>query len=385
MLSCLRDNRCRDYFIFIPLFLVFFILMILSTGDYLPGEAGEFISAGGFIFPFVILALLAHMSRDHPWIRYLANLWLLCILFALFAISLIITLAPVAALSPDPDALEPALDALPIGTVAATILTGLCAGIICLTGFSRRFRGLLARVLPFDPDSYVHMIGLICVIAMIVMPLIPLIVTHNAPFLNAELQDLMGLGAEVPGSSVKTDTYSLIWTIIGSFFLVGLWIARDARSTLKRLGLVRPTANQVLYGIASGVFLVGIFIILDDGVTALFTVAGIPTTDENLVNNLFVASFTPLAAFVASVSAGLGEELSVRGVIQPRFGIIAAALVFAALHAYQYAWDGVLTVFIAGICFGIIRQYTNTTTSAISHGVYDFVLFCLIMAGITGI
>jgi membrane protease YdiL (CAAX protease family) len=160
-------------------------------------------------------------------------------------------------------------------------------------------------------------------------------------------------------------------------------LRRDLPSTLERLGLVRPDARQIILGVATGIILVGVFWLFDDAVAALFLAYGIPTTDDTLVNNLFMVSFTPLAAIMASVSAGLGEELSIRGVIQPRFGIVLSALVFASLHAYQYAWDGLLSVFLVGICFGVLRKYTNTSTSAISHGVYDLALFALIMAGIT--
>ncbi|MCK9579177.1 MAG: CPBP family intramembrane metalloprotease [Methanoregula sp.] len=335
------------------------------------------------VAPFVILALLAYTGEQNRVIRTLAVLWLFCLLFAIFLINVVLTLAPVAALSPDPDAFERDLDALPLETVGNVFLLSFGSGLVSLVGFSRRFRELLARTLPFNPDSFIHTIGLVCVIALIVMPVVPLLLTGNAPFLNAELQSVLGIGLEEAGSSAKLDAFSLIWTVIGSFFLVGIWIRRDFQSTLERLGLVRPTVRQIALGIASGVLLVGIFWLFDDVVSALFLAYGIPTTDDTLVNNLFMVSFTPLAAVMASVSAGLGEELAIRGVIQPRFGIILSALVFAAMHAYQYAWDGLLGVLLIGICFGVLRKYTNTSTSAISHGMYDLTLFALIMAGIT--
>lgn len=384
MFDRVLHGKYRDVVIICPLITFFFALLCLSGTDILSGDLKEFVLAGGMVAPFVILALLAYIGDQYRVVRYIATIWLLGILFCLFSITLMLTIAPVAALaSPDADALDRSLEALPVATIGTALLVSLCAGLISLVGFSRWFRGQLARVFPFDPDSPVHTVGLVCVLAMIVMPMVPLLVTGNAPLLNPELQALLGIGAEEPGSSVKLDTFSLIWTIIGSFFLVGLWIRRDIKGTLERLGLVRPTALQVLIGIASGILLVGIFWIFDDLLVALFTAVGITVTDETLVNNLFIASFTPLAAVVASITAGLGEELAIRGVIQPRFGIILSALVFASLHAYQYAWDGVIGVLLIGICFGVLRKYTNTSTSAISHGVYDLVLFSLIMAGIT--
>nr|WP_321350332.1 CPBP family intramembrane glutamic endopeptidase [uncultured Methanoregula sp.] len=383
MLHQIQTSRYRDLFISGPLIAFFAALLCLSTTGILSGDFGEFITAGGMVAPFVILALLAYAGETIRPIRYIAYLWLLGILLCIFAITFILILAPVAGASSDPDALAKHLDTLPVKTVGTALLYSFGAGLICLIGFSRSFRGLLARRLPINPDSPVHTAGLVSVLALIIMPLVPLIVTGNAPLLNADLQNMLGIGLEAPGSSVRFDTFTLIWTVVGSFLLAGLWVRRDIRGTLERLGLVRPTIRQVLIGIASGIVLVGVFWLFDDAVAALFAAYGIPTTNGTLVSNLFMASFTPAAAIVASITAGLGEELAIRGVIQPRFGIILSALVFASLHAYQYAWDGLLSVLLVGICFGIMRKYTNTSTSAISHGIYDLTLFALIMAGIT--
>jgi len=383
MLEPIRNSRYRDFFIILPVIAVFFSLLCLSTMEIIPGDPGEFVLAGAMVAPFVILALLAYAGEQNRLARMIAVLWLLGLLLCIFAINLALTLAPVAAFSEDPDAFGNYLDSLPVEKVGIILLLSFGSGLIGLIGFSRYFRGLLAKVLPFNPDSFIHTIGLVCVISLIVMPVVPLLLTGNAPFLNAELQEMLGIGSEEIGSSAKLDAFTLIWTVIGSFFLVGLWLRRDLPSTLERLGLVRPDARQVIIGVATGIILVGVFWLFDDAVAALFLAYGIPTTDDTLVNNLFMVSFTPLAAIMASVSAGLGEELSIRGVIQPRFGIILSALVFASLHAYQYAWDGLLSVFLVGICFGVLRMYTNTSTSAISHGVYDLALFALIMAGIT--
>jgi len=383
MLGQIRNSRYRDFFIILPLIVVFFSLLCLSTGDLLSGDLEEFVLAGAMVAPFVILALLGYAGEQNRVARYIAVLWLLGLLLCIAAVGFALSLDPVAAFSEDPDAFEQYLDSLPLATAGSVLLLTFGSALVSLIGFSRTFRRLLARVLPFDPDSFIHTIGLVCVLALILMPLVPLLLTGNAPFLNADLQVMLGIGSEELGSSAKLDAFTLIWTVIGSFFLVGLWLRRDLPSTLERLGLVRPDARQVVIGIAAGIILVGIFWLFDDAVAALFLVYGIPTTDDTLVNNLFMVSFTPLAAIMASVSAGLGEELSIRGVIQPRFGIVVSALVFASLHAYQYAWDGLLGVFLVGICFGILRQYTNTSTSAISHGVYDLTLFALIMAGIT--
>ena len=83
---------------------------------------------------------------------------------------------------------------------------------------------------------------------------------------------------------------------------------------------------------------------------------------------------TPVGAVLIGITAGLGEELAVRGLLQPRIGLIASNLVFTGFHAFQYGADGLLSVFIIGVILGVVRARTNTTTSAIVHGVYDFTL-----------
>ncbi|PKG33167.1 MAG: CPBP family intramembrane metalloprotease domain-containing protein [Methanoregula sp.] len=385
MIERLWQSRYRNLLIAVPVIVFFLIVLALSGSEVLGGDLGEFVLAGGMVAPFVILAFLAYTGEEYRWARYTAVLWLLLILFCIWAVTFIVTLAPVISLSGDEAALDAYLETQPPESMGLVLLVSLGAVLACLLGFFRRFRGLLSRVLPFNPDSFAHTIGLVCVIALIVLPVVPLAVTGNAPFLDAGLQKTLGIGSEEPGSSVKLDLFTLIWTTLASFFFVGLWVRKDLPATLLRLGLVQPSARQVALGIGAGLLLVGAFTVIDDLLVQLFIACGITVTDEALVSNLFIVSFTPLAAIVASVTAGLGEELSVRGVIQPRFGILLAALVFASLHAYQYAWDGVIEVFLIGLCFGVLRQYTNTSTSAIAHGVYDLVLFSLIMAGITSI
>ncbi|MFA5330749.1 MAG: CPBP family glutamic-type intramembrane protease [Methanoregula sp.] len=381
----IRQGRYRDALVTLPLIALFLILMVLSLAIEDAGTLGEFLLAGGMVAPFVILALLAYLGEKNRFAKVAAVLWFLGILLCTALITFLFILGPAGAFSSDPDTVDAWVASLPLAKIGIAFLVPFCAGLVCLLGFSRRFRGLLSRVIPIDPDSFVHTIGLVTVMAFIIMPVLPLAVTGNAPFLDATLQDVLGIGTETPGSSVNTDTFTLIWTIIGSFFLVGLWVRQDLKGTLARLGLVRPTLRQVILAVAIGVALVGVFWVLDDLLTSIFSFAGITVTDETMVNNLFVASFAPLAAVIAAISAGLGEELAVRGVVQPRFGIILAALLFAALHAYQYAWDGVIGVLIAGLCFGVLRKYTNTSTSAICHGTYDLVLFAIILAGLTTI
>jgi membrane protease YdiL (CAAX protease family) len=107
-------------------------------------------------------------------------------------------------------------------------------------------------------------------------------------------------------------------------------------------------------------------------------------TNEELVRRLLGGALSPVGAVVLGVSAGLGEELAVRGVLQPRLGLLPSNLLFTSFHAFQYHFDSLLIVFIVGMVLGLVRRRTNTATSAIVHGVYNFVLVILLVAGVPG-
>ena len=81
-------------------------------------------------------------------------------------------------------------------------------------------------------------------------------------------------------------------------------------------------------------------------------------------------------ALVVGVCAGLGEELLVRGVLQPRLGLLLSNALFTAMHAGQYGWDMLLVIFFVGTAFGLVRKY-RSTISALVHGLYDAVLILL--------
>ncbi|RME50357.1 MAG: CPBP family intramembrane metalloprotease, partial [Caldilineae bacterium] len=123
--------------------------------------------------------------------------------------------------------------------------------------------------------------------------------------------------------------------------------------------------------------------ILDLGIGWLWESMGWARTDAEAFSELIAFAFNPLGAVVLAISAGVGEELGVRGVLQPRLGILFSNLFFTSLHAFQYNWDALLVVFLIGLIFGVLRKYTNTTTSALAHALYDFILVMLAIYGVS--
>ena len=102
---------------------------------------------------------------------------------------------------------------------------------------------------------------------------------------------------------------------------------------------------------------------------------GWQTTDQEAVWKLFSFALGPVGAVIVAVTAGVGEELVFRGVLQPRIGIILSSLLFTSVHAFQYNFDALVQVLLLSFTFGIVRKLSNTSTSALIHGGYDFIAF----------
>lgn len=353
-------------------------LLLLSSRDL--GAELLLLGAGAAeVVPFVLLAMAAYLAEDSRPLRYLTGLLLLGLIAGLVLVSLVLGLMAVLPL----DALESGV--LPAGverTVLALFGLGMLFGLVSLVGFLPPFRRLLARAIPLDPASFVHTIALVLVLALILVPCVPLIVNGSPPLLSETLLGGEGFG-QSPGDLARSEAYSLLFIIYGSFLVVGLFLRRTFSEALERLAFVRPTARQVLFALGMAVVLIGVFGLVDRAIGAVWGAMGWPVTDDEAYRRLFAGVLTPVGAVTAAVSAGVGEELAVRGVLQPVFGLVLPSLLFAALHAWQYSWDALLSVFLAGLVFAWIRKRANTTTSAITHGVYDLILFGALALGVT--
>jgi len=86
------------------------------------------------------------------------------------------------------------------------------------------------------------------------------------------------------------------------------------------------------------------------------------------------------SALIVSISAGIGEELFFRYMLQTEFGIFIASLLFAVLHfgpiiVNYYFIASIYLLF--GLYFGAIFAATGSIwTAVITHAVYDFVALC---------
>lgn len=357
-----------------------FVLSAVSTG--IPRELQTFIVGSLEVVPFVLLALLAHIGTRRPWGKVFTFIWLL-ILIAGVALNNIGTAAGALIAVPLGGAnsaarANPSQLFVPGGGVKLVIILALSFFGVILSGlgFVPAVRRWLSRFIPLDPNSFVHTIALVSIVATALLCFIPLAVIQAPPTLQL-LTNQPSVGESVAQSTgVSNLVYRLVWAVPGAIFAVGYGVRRDLAASLRRLGFVRPTVLQLALGIGVAVFLVGVAMGLDPAIHWLWTQLGWPTTNNEAFDQLLapVLNAGVLGAIVLGVVAGISEELAVRGVLQPRLGIVLSNVLFTSVHALQYNWDALVVVFLLGLVFGVLRKRTNTTTSAIAHGLYDLIL-----------
>jgi hypothetical protein len=159
----------------------------------------------------------------------------------------------------------------------------------------------------------------------------------------------------------------LIGYVLMALAAVGFLVRRDLRQTLERLGL-GPLRPRHLGLIAAGA---GALFALNSGAEwvqhHLFPAGW---EHDRRINEEMVRGLSVRAAILLGMTAGIGEEITIRGALQPRLGIFLTSLVFAALHV-QYSWFGMLTILLIGIVLGMVRQRAGTTVSIAIHAIYD--------------
>jgi len=233
-------------------------------------------------------------------------------------------------------------------------------------------RRLVARLIPIDPVNPVHGIAL----AFTVLVVVNLLFT-----LGIGLSNLADVLAEQEAAGITSNTMASLWaqqifTALLGMLGVGWLVRRGTQATLARLGIVIPSFGQALFGLLLGLGLVPVIMAIE-WLTANFNVGidpGVEKLTEQLLGPLFT---TPLGIVTIGVAAALGEETIFRGAIQPRFGLIFTALLFALVHSNYGLSLSTLIVFLLGLVLGLVRLRANTTTAMITHAVYNMSLALL--------
>ena len=223
------------------------------------------------------------------------------------------------------------------------------------------FRKLVASFTPMDPESPIDLSGLAMILAVVAFLVIQ--ATLTGPADDTETSALTG---------------NIIWLVLNAltfvlvaYAAVGYRIHRTGREATERLGLRIPDLKTTGIGLA---FVIPSFVASTIGsiLTTIFQpdlVNNLEETMEQLTSGLQ----NPLGALFIGLSAGIGEEVLFRGAVQPRYGIVLAALVWTALHVQYDISFVLLGLFGVGILLGLERRYYGTTAAIITHAVYNMI------------
>lgn len=324
--------------------------------------------------PFLVPVIVANFSERHrisPYnaqdprtgtildvaLRYLPHTLLAVInlgLVGLAGLSLLNALAQLLL----PEMVEPvALDVNWFAVALACLLTCLLASLPLIP----HIRRWLARWLPIDPNSLVHMTALSFAVYQIGLSL-------GQMALIGDLENL-----------IQAELALTVWDVLLSgipFLLfalagVGLLIRRDGRSTWGRLGLFRPNWRQLLAGAGITILLLAFDFFVNWAWQELD-----PTSYdllERVSENIFGQLATVAGALALGVSAGISEELLFRGAVQPRMGLLLTAVLFAVGHLQYGLTVATLEVFVIGLVLGLVRNRSNTTICILVHAAYNTV------------
>jgi len=335
--------------------------------------------------PLIFLLWLANMAdkraqaqppkRDIAIIGrlFLGLLWLLVLALGIGAVAmgvayhryadLEVMAARYRAQGLDPKMVIALMQALP--RVGAGVVALALAGITLMLSPVRR---LIARIIPIQPNSMVQTVAL----AYSVLILLNLWLIIGAGM------DTVAQLTPAPAPSSGPRIINFIWiqdSALAVMAMIGVgWLSRrNLRSTLQRLGIVWPSVRQAAIGIGLGVLMAALLFPL----SLLLEKAGVsvnPHIDE-LTQKLIGPMMSSLAGIITlGVAAALGEEMVFRGALQPRFGILLTALLFALLHNQYGVSLATLVVFILGLVLGWTRKRINTTTAMFVHATYNITL-----------
>jgi membrane protease YdiL (CAAX protease family) len=221
-------------------------------------------------------------------------------------------------------------------------------------------RRRLARVLPLDPESPVALLALVAVVLIVG-------VQANYQASHDALAAVNGSTQLQPIDVVVQEIPILLLAFLG----VGLFTRRSFPGALERLGIVRPAPWQVCAALA----VAGLFVAASQGAENLQQLLDPALAHRlNQATSHYYAGITGIVGITAiAIAPGLAEETFFRGALQPRLGILLAALAFAAIHTQYALTIDTLLVFTLGCALGVVRRQLNTTAAIVSHAAYNAV------------
>jgi len=329
------------------------------------------------ILILALLGILAHVARKRRWLEWILR-------FVIFTVAILEGLLLIAPLELfiSPWAIN-ALSAavlstllllfMPIRRLFSWLFTGLdllITGQILVPLIKKQVKAaeyfLQSKI--FTPSSFPHLMALFIYVttaAYLLMSIDP--DSFKMPYMPLP----------IPLMLLQLLSYNGIGLILLAFCGVGVFVTRSYKEAFTRLGLVKPTNKQI----GLGILLIAASFLYDwlwSQYTHNLGGQDLATKLSYYNSGTFTAAGgavpSAILALATALCAGIGEETLTRGALQPVFGIVPAALLHGMLHGqFAHAPIFIVQVFIWSIMMGLVRRYTNTTTTIIGHAGFNLI------------
>lgn len=344
--------------------------LLQASGTTLAQSVGSaFVPAG-----FALLAVLARGGDTSPPARSLGLLVLSATVsaLALGSLSLVVlnSVEPGTFGHASQDVEFTAVGEARLGFLMTLLALATAASLL---GLFRAVRQAACDIVPIDPDLTSHAMALAGAIAVALIPLLPLFVLGRPPLpLPADV-----LPAESPPIAMPTfvdRSLELGWFVMATLIVAGPASRRSRAAMMARLGLTRPTVVAVVVALSLGLALAWLLPHATHLLRTLGTGAGPaggPGSAVPGVSEPWLPLALPGPALVAlAVLASAGAEITYRGLLQPRLGLVLANLVFVTPLAWTSGWPALVSLFAVGLAFGTLRLWSTTIAAWLAHLVF---------------
>lgn len=244
--------------------------------------------------------------------------------------------------------------------------TGVDVGImvtaaVAATMASRPVREGLGRYIAVDPDNPVHSYALVLAVILL-----------GTQIASVAFSDVIATVNSLPPLSIGDLAAQEAPFLIMAYAGVGIWIRRSLTESSDRLGIVAPAWWHITLALgAAGAFWA---FQLGAGWLSQTLTPGIASQVDRSSTHLFGGLLNAPGIAALALLPGICEEILFRGAMQPRFGLIATALLFTAIHTDYGLTLDLLAIFVLAVGLGLIRKYLNTTASITCHTTYNLLV-----------
>ena len=240
------------------------------------------------------------------------------------------------------------------GLDLGTMATGFVAAALV----SQPVRQRLARVIPIEPENPVHALALVLTVVLLGTQVVTIAFT-----------DVLTSDQKAPALSLSDLIVQEVPFLVLAGAGVGIFMRRQLKDAAARLGLVRPAWWHVALALGAA----GLFFGFSQGMDYLSQALtpDLARRVQTVTQHVFGQLNNPVGIAALALVPGICEEILFRGALQPRIGLLATALLFTSIHTeYGLSFDAV-AVFGIAVGLGLIRRYTNTTSSCLCHASYN--------------